>query len=110
MEFSNKAFSIQIMKKYFPNKQGWFVAPIASAVAIGLVFTGSFAYAQNGLRDIPDTSVEAQLKAFKLPEGAKINLFASEPLIEKPLHMNWDAKGRLWVVGSSMYPQIEPGA
>ncbi|NNE91688.1 MAG: sorbosone dehydrogenase, partial [Verrucomicrobiales bacterium] len=34
----------------------------------------------------------------------------SEPLIEKPLHMNWDAKGRLWVVGSSMYTQIEPGA
>lgn len=66
-------------------------------------------FSQNGLRDIPDTDVEAQLKAFKLPEGAKINLFASEPMINKPLHMNWDARGRLWVVGSSMYPQIEPG-
>ena len=33
--------------------------------------------AQNGLRDIPDTAVEAQLKAFKLIEGAKISLFAS---------------------------------
>ena len=74
-----------------------------------LLWSGEIGLAQNGLRDIPDSSVEAQLKAFQLPEGAKINLFASEPMINKPLHMNWDARGRLWVVGSSMYPQIEPG-
>ena len=65
--------------------------------------------AQNGLRDIPDPAVEAQLAAFKLPEGAKINLFASDPMINKPVHMNWDGQGRLWVVGSSMYPHIKPG-
>ncbi|MCB1211389.1 MAG: hypothetical protein KDK97_18830, partial [Verrucomicrobiales bacterium] len=70
---------------------------------------GGIGFAQNGLRDIPDVEVEAQLKAFKLPEGAKINLFASEPMINKPLNMNWDAQGRLWVVGSSMYPHIKPG-
>ncbi|MBL9152626.1 MAG: c-type cytochrome [Verrucomicrobiales bacterium] len=65
--------------------------------------------AQNGLRDIPDPSVEAQLAGFKLPEGAKINLFAGDPAINKPVHMNWDSAGRLWVVGSSMYPHIKPG-
>ncbi len=64
--------------------------------------------AQNGLRDIPDPAVEAQLKAFKLPPGAKINLFASDPMISKPVQMNWDAHGRLWVVSSNMYPQIRP--
>ncbi len=77
-------------------------------LSVALASTG-IGSAQNGLRDIPDTEVEAQLRAFKLPEGAKINLFASEPMINKPLHMNWDARGRLWVVGSSMYPQIQPG-
>lgn len=68
------------------------------------------AHGQNGLRDIPDPAVEAQIAGFSLPEGAKINLFAGDPQINKPIHMNWDAQGRLWVVGSSMYPQIEPGA
>jgi glucose/arabinose dehydrogenase len=23
--------------------------------------------------------------------------------------MNWDARGRLWIASSSLYPQIEPG-
>lgn len=65
--------------------------------------------AQNGLRDIPDTAVEAQLKAFKLIKGAKINLFASEPAVPSPTHMNWDQQGRLWVVSSPLYPHIQPG-
>ncbi|MCB1234721.1 MAG: HEAT repeat domain-containing protein [Verrucomicrobiae bacterium] len=70
---------------------------------------GGTGLAQNGLRDIPDPAVEAQLAGFKLPEGAKIALFAGDPTINKPVHMNWDARGRLWVVGSSMYPHIKPG-
>ena len=82
---------------------------IFPAVSLALLTCGGKLFAQGGLREIPDTAVEAQLKSFKLPEGAKINLFASEPLIAKPLHMNWDGQGRLWVVGSSMYPHIEPG-
>lgn len=65
--------------------------------------------AQNGLRDIPDPRVEAQLAAFKLIEGAKIQLFASEPAVSSPTHMNWDGEGRLWVVNSPLYPHIQPG-
>ena len=59
--------------------------------------------AQRGLTKIPDTSIKAQLDAFILPEGAKINLFASEPVVRNPIHMNWDSRGRLWVVGSPLY-------
>ncbi|MDF1849939.1 MAG: hypothetical protein P1U85_03830 [Verrucomicrobiales bacterium] len=66
-------------------------------------------HAQNGLRDIPDTSFEAQLEAFALPSGAEINLFAHEPAVKNPVHMNWDQKGRLWVVSSPLYPHIQPG-
>ena len=65
--------------------------------------------AQNGLRDIPDTSHEAQLNAFSLREGASINLFAHEPTVKNPVHMNWDERGRLWVVSSPLYPHIQPG-
>ncbi|MDF1656057.1 MAG: hypothetical protein P1U58_00515 [Verrucomicrobiales bacterium] len=66
-------------------------------------------HAQNGLRDIPDTSHEAQLEAFSLREGASINLFAHEPAVKNPVHMNWDERGRLWVVSSPLYPHIQPG-
>ena len=82
------------------------ISPTLTALTLLLP---SFAFAQNGLRDIPDPAVEAQIKAFKLPEGAKINLFASDPMISKPVHMNWDGEGRLWVVSSPLYPHIKPG-
>jgi len=74
-----------------------------------LLSLSSVVHAQNGLKDIPDTAVEAQLKAFRLPEGAKINLFASDPMFSKPVHMNWDEQGRLWLVSSPLYPLIKPG-
>ena len=66
-------------------------------------------FGQRGLTKIPDTSIQAQLDSFVLPEGAKINLFASEPVVRNPIHMNWDSMGRLWVVGSPLYPHIKPG-
>jgi len=78
-------------------------------VAAALLLLAAPLAAQNGLRDIPDTAVAAQLKAFKLIEGAKINLFAHEPAVANPTHMNWDARGRLWVVSSPLYPHIQPG-
>ena len=70
---------------------------------------GCATYAQRGLTKIPDTAIQAQLDSFVLPEGAKINLFASEPVVRNPIHMNWDSQGRLWVVGSPLYPHIKPG-
>ena len=66
--------------------------------------------AQRGLKDIPDPAVSKQIEEFNLPEGMEINLFASDPMIAKPVQMNWDAQGRLWLVSSGMYPHIVPGA
>lgn len=77
---------------------------ITSSLSAGLSLQ-----AQNGLRDIPDTSFDAQLNAFALREGASINLFAHEPAVKNPVHMNWDERGRLWVVSSPLYPHIQPG-
>ena len=34
---------------------------------------------------------------------------AENPLLNKPIHMNFDAQGRLWVVSSEAYPMIEVG-
>ncbi|MHC4996444.1 MAG: PVC-type heme-binding CxxCH protein, partial [Planctomycetota bacterium] len=50
-----------------------------------------------------------QLEKFELLEGYQVNLFASDPDIANPVHMTWDARGRLWVVCSWSYPQMKPG-
>lgn len=47
---------------------------------------------------------EEELKSFVVPEGFKVTLFASEPDITKPINMEFDQKGRLWVTQSSEYP------
>lgn len=75
-----------------------------------LISTAACAPAQQGLRDIPNPDPGKQAAAFNLPEGMEINLFASDPMIAKPVQMNWDNEGRLWLVSSGMYPHIVPGA
>ncbi len=39
-----------------------------------------------------------------LPEGFEVTLFASEPQIRQPVSMEFDHKGRLWVVQYLQYP------
>ena len=43
-------------------------------------------------------------KLMQVPIGFAIQLFAAEPDITNPIAMNWDEKGRLWVVESVDYP------
>jgi len=47
---------------------------------------------------------EEEMAGFKLPPGFEITLFASEPDITKPINMEFDDQGRLWVTQSSEYP------
>lgn len=46
---------------------------------------------------------------FTLADGLEIALWAENPLLFKPTQINFDAKGRLWVASSEVYPQVEPG-
>ena len=46
---------------------------------------------------------------FELAPGLEVNLYAENPLLHKPIQMNFDAQGRLWIASSSVYPQIKPG-
>jgi hypothetical protein len=59
--------------------------------------------------DIPELDVAAEVKAFTVADGFEINLFASDPMINKPINMNWDTRGRLWVSGSTTFPHARPG-
>ena len=46
---------------------------------------------------------------FEVGEGLEVTLYAENPLLNKPIQMNFDPQGRLWVASSEVYPQIEPG-
>ena len=45
----------------------------------------------------------------QLPEGFEAQLVAGEPTIINPLQINFDARGRLYVLCAPRYPQILPG-
>lgn len=76
---------------------------------LAFALTAARASQPKSLADMPDAAVDAEKAAFVVPEGFEINLWASEPMLHKPVQMNWDSKGRLWVVCSQTYPQIKPG-
>ena len=79
-------------------------------VILGLAaVTAPTAWAQRDLKQLPDPDPAKQLAGFKVEPGLRVNLFASEPMVANPIHMNFDAAGRLWVVTSPIYPQVLPG-
>jgi putative membrane-bound dehydrogenase-like protein len=47
---------------------------------------------------------EESAKLTQVPPGFKLELFASEPDIINPIAMNWDERGRLWVIETVDYP------
>jgi putative heme-binding domain-containing protein len=73
---------------------------------IGLLL-GALLQAQPQDAKPPDPELER--KTFTVAEGFEVNLFAADPLLAKPIQINFDARGRLWVATSTVYPQIPPG-
>jgi putative membrane-bound dehydrogenase-like protein len=50
-------------------------------------------------------SPEESMKHISVPVGMEVKLFASEPMIGgKPICMNWDEAGRLWICETMDYP------
>ena len=46
----------------------------------------------------PVLSPDEALKSFVLPPGYRLELVASEPLIQDPVFIDWDPEGRMWAV------------
>ena len=82
-----------------------FLFPI---VLTQVMFT-SQVFAQRELKDIPDPDPELERKSFQVADGFEVNLYAADPLLAKPIQMNFDPQGRLWVASSEIYPHIAPG-
>jgi len=56
-------------------------------------------------------SPEESIAKIKVPEGYRLNVFASEemfPDLANPVQMQVDAKGRLWAASWNTYPKWEP--
>jgi len=56
------------------------------------------------VRSSEPRSPEEELSALHVPEGFEIQLFASEPQINKPINIAFDERGRLWVSSTTEYP------
>lgn len=78
-------------------------------LAASLCVLAAPAFAQRAPFKIPDPDPEIERQSFQVADGFEVNLFAADPLIAKPIQMNFDPQGRLWIACSEVYPQIEPG-
>lgn len=53
---------------------------------------------------------QQSMSLMQVPPGFELQLFASEPDIINPIFMNWDERGRLWVIETVDYPnEIKTG-
>ena len=74
------------------------------AVSSGLLYAGPPVVETDPL------TPQEQIAKFHLPPGFEIQLVASEPDIQKPMNLNFDSRGRLWVTHSVEYPWPAEGS
>ena len=53
--------------------------------------------------DADPPSAEESANSFSLPEGTKVKIWASEPMVQNPIAMAWDSQGRMWVAENYTY-------
>ena len=72
---------------------------------VGLVWADEFPELPNTelTTDADPPSAEESAKAFSLPEGTKVKVWASEPMVQNPIAMAWDKTGRMWVAENYTY-------
>ena len=99
------------MQPHAPNSK--FRAFSIAGLALAIVATG-YGYQANkpwppGLQKVSDESPvlspEDSMKTFFMPPGYRVELVASEPMVEEPILIDWDADGRLWVIEERGYMQ-----
>lgn len=75
----------------------------ADLLAAGKEMTGERAAATT----VCPSPEEARAK-MSVPEGYEVRCFAHEPMVQNPVAMTWDHRGRLWVVEAYEYPNGSP--
>ena len=62
---------------------------------LALLLTGSSAFAQRNLTEIPNPDPEVERASFQVADGFEVSHYAADPRIAKPIQMNFDPQGRL---------------
>ncbi len=74
---------------------------VVAAVAVGYAAQVGTSWPpglQRVSEDSPPLSPAEALKRFSMPPGYRVELVASEPLVQDPVMIDWDGEGRMWVV------------
>lgn len=85
------------------------LSPFRGLLILPVLLLTTSSVRQYDRKEYPDQDPKKELESFKIAEGFEVTLFASEPLVAKPIQMNWDADGRLWVISSTAYPHLKTG-
>ena len=74
---------------------------------VGLLFADEFPEVYNSEKNQKGEPMppEAAAKAFQVPEGFEVTVFASEPEVRNPIAMTWDGRGRMWVAENYTYAE-----
>jgi putative membrane-bound dehydrogenase-like protein len=57
--------------------------------------------------DAQGLTPEEAVSRMQVDEGLRVDLVASEPLVRQPVAIDWDDRGRLWVIQYLQYPNPE---
>ncbi len=96
----------QVAEKPDDSKTGDLIVP---PTRFGVSGSGSENKPEMGPKILPPAEL---IKGARVPAGFKLELFADEktfPDLAKPVQINFDNKGRLWVACMPTYPQWKPG-
>ncbi|SEI37247.1 putative membrane-bound dehydrogenase domain-containing protein [Dyadobacter koreensis] len=86
-----------------------FTKALYGTIIIPMVLLTTSSVRQASIKEDPDPDIQKELASFQVADGFEVTLWAAEPLVAKPIQMNWDADGRLWVVSSTAYPHLKTG-
>ena len=81
----------------------WLMAAAVCAAAAPAERSAGDPYAANVAQTSPRTP-EEERRGFHLPPGFEVQLVAAEPYVRKPINMQFDDRGRIWVTESVQYP------
>lgn len=86
------------------------IGPVAVAILALLLVAAPLLAISPDNAPTSDPSPGAELASFVVHPDFEVNLFADESLgIANPVAIQWDPRGRLWVLCTMAYAQLKPG-
>jgi putative membrane-bound dehydrogenase-like protein len=110
--YANRIFQVRLAAKImrqFVARTGRVIAGTMMIVVWGTLHSAghtpsSFPEITNSQEEhIPFLTPKEALERVQVPPGFRVTLFASEPHVQQPIGMTFDARGRLWVAENYTY-------